>query len=67
MTYMDERGLILVSSELGIYAAAVLLVVIVLRAFQLGLSSKTGDAAPGARLPIVGALFVQNPGWEIKI
>jgi hypothetical protein len=40
MTYMDEPGLILVSSELEIYAAAGLLVVIVLRAFQLGLSGK---------------------------
>ena len=67
MTYMDERGLILVSSGLGIYAATVLLVVVVLRAFQLGLSCKTGDAAPGARLPIVSALFVQNPGREVKI
>lgn len=41
MTYMDERGLILVSSELGIYAAEVLLVVVVLRTFQLGLRCET--------------------------
>jgi hypothetical protein len=41
MTYMDERQLILVSSELGIYAAGGVLVVIVLRPFDLSLSGET--------------------------
>jgi hypothetical protein len=67
MRYMDERRLILVSSKVGIYAAGGLLGVVVLCPFHLCLSRKTGDAAPSARLPIVRALFGQDPRREIYI